>query len=200
MFPVTAPSPEWYKELEDDHLSLPTPQIQPHVSSQTRHTPQSRLPMRQPLRAHPPPPTIPQRVQSPLSPRLSAPTLPLPQQKKKGVTLESATIDKSKLQTVEAVVEKYRKLKTVGNASALAVKLAKESFFGERVLIRCTVYGARDEPALPTAELSQLKQAIFNLFPQFWQSPTQFEPVWNNCTTSINQSCKSLRSKVSVNF
>jgi hypothetical protein len=125
--------------------------------------------------------------------------LPFPQQqKKKGVALESAAIDKSKLQTVEAVVEKYRKLKTVGSAGALAVKLAKESFFGEGVLTRCTVYGARDKPALPTAELSQLKQAMFNLFPQFWQSPTQFEPVWNNCTTSINQSCKSLRSKVSV--
>ena len=67
---------------------------------------------------------------------------------------------------VATVVEKYRKLKTTGSAGALAVKLAKVSFFGKGVLARCTVYRARDKPVLPRSELSQLKQAKFNLFPQ----------------------------------
>ena len=73
---------------------------------------------------------------------------------KKAITLESASIDKSTLQPLEAMVERYKKLKTVGNAGALAVKLAKESIFGEEVLTKCTVYGARDKSGLPTAELT----------------------------------------------
>ena len=51
--------------------------------------------------------------------------LPLPIQKKKGITLESTSIDTSTLQPLEAVVERYKKLKTVRNAGALTVKLAK---------------------------------------------------------------------------
>ena len=94
-------------------------------------------------------------------------------------------------------MERYKKLKTVGNAGALAVKLAKESIFGEEVLTKCTVYGARDKPGLPIAELTRLKQAMFNLFSQFWQSPMQFEPVWNACLTSM-QCSKDLRNKVSL--
>ena len=210
LFPVTAPSPEWYRECADDYLSpfpshppqsrsqvallRPTPQIQPDFSSHAPVTPRSHLPMQQPLRANQAPPsTTSQHIQS-----LTAPTLPLPLQKNKGITLESAAIDKSTLQPVAVVVEKYKKLKTVGSAGTLAVKLARECFFGEDVLAKCTVYGARDKPALPSAELAQLKQAMFNLFPQFWQSPIQFEPVWNACVISINQCNKGLRSKVSL--
>ena len=85
---------------------------------------------------------------------------------KKAITLESASIDKSTFQPLEAVVERYKKLKTVGNAGAMAVKLAKESIFGE-VLTKCTVYGARDKPGLPTDELTQLKQAMFNYSSSF---------------------------------
>ena len=127
---------------------------------------------------------------------VTAPTLPLPL-KRKAVVLESAAINKSTLQPVESVMEKYRKLKTVGSAGTLAVKLAKESFFGEEVLVRCTVYGAREQPGLPIEELNQLKQTIFNQFPQFWRSPMQFETVWNSCIVSINQCSKNLRKKVS---
>lgn len=182
LFPVTAPSPEWYRECADDYLP-PFPDFSSHAPV----TPRSHLPMQQPLRANQAPPsTTSQHIQS-----LTAPTLPLPLQKNKGITLESAAIDKSTLQPVAVVVEK-------GSAGTLAVKLARECFFGEDVLAKCTVYGARDKPALPSAELAQLKQAMFNLFPQFWQSPIQFEPVWNACVISINQCNKGLRSKVSL--
>ena len=167
LFPTTAPSPEWYKGTDDEDLSLPhqshpqvplqpqTPQIQPTISLQPPATPQSHLPMHQPQPAQLQPPPTTQPIQTPVSPLglVTAPTLPLPL-KRKAVVLESAAINKSTLQPVESVMEKYRKLKTVGSAGTLAVKLAKESFFGEEVLARCTVYGAREQPGLPIEELN----------------------------------------------
>ena len=84
---------------------------------------------------------------------LTASTLPLPIQNK-GITLKSASIDKSTLQSLAAVEERCKKVKTVWKAGALAVKLAKESIFGEEVQTKCTVYGARDKAGLPTAELT----------------------------------------------
>ena len=145
LFFATAPSPEWYKEYENDippqfsslphqsqvALPPPTPQIQPDIAPVTPHS--QPVPMLQPSCTHPPPPTTSQQIQSPLSPlgHLTAPTLQLPIQKKKSITLESASIDKLTLQSLEAVVERFKKLKTVGNAGALAVNLAKESIFGE---------------------------------------------------------------------
>ena len=60
----------------------------------------------------------------------------------------------------------------------LGVKLAKEAFFGEDVLARCTVSGYRDLPALPLLELNGLKQALFNQFPNYWHTPEEFERVW----------------------
>ena len=69
---------------------------------------------------------------------IAAPILP---KKTKGIALESMAINEAKLLPVETVVEKYKKLKTVGN---VVVKLAKDSYFGEEVLARCIVYGARE--------------------------------------------------------
>ena len=115
LFPVTAPSPEWYRECADDYLSpfqSHPPQsrsqvAQPDYSSHAPATPRSHLPMQQPLHANQaPPPTTYQHIQS----SLTAPTLPLPLQKKKGITLESAAIDTSTLQPVAVVVYKYKKL------------------------------------------------------------------------------------------
>ena len=97
----------------------------------------------------------------------AAPAAQAPQQKK-AKALQSDVIPKAKLVSVETVMEKYPKLKTIGNSGALAVKLARESVFGEEVLVQCTVFGARDLPDLPTEELGQLKQALFAQFPQFW--------------------------------
>ena len=196
LFPVTAPSPEWYKGIEDDNLPIHYPQ--PPSTPQHRMGPVAALgippstpqndPMRQPLRGHPQPPSTPKHLMGPVA----APAIPLPP-KSKGTALESSIIDKAKLSPVETVVEKYKKLITVGNAGALAVKLAKESYFGEEVLAKCTVYGAREHPGLPTAELAELKQTMLRLFPQFWATPAQFETVWNTCITSINQCNKRLR-------
>ena len=94
-----------------------------------------------------------------------------------GEVLDSVSIDKSKLLPVDVVVAKYPKLRVVGKASRLAVKLAKESVFGEEVMRQCTIFGTRQLPGLPREELFQLKKAAFNQFPQFWSHPAQFESV-----------------------
>ena len=46
----------------------------------------------------------------------------------------------------------------------LAVKLVRESFFGTEVMQQCTVMGHSAYPALPNAELNELKQILFSLF------------------------------------
>ena len=75
---------------------------------------------------------------------MPAPILALPLNKMKGPALKSAAINKANLLSVETIVEKYKSLKTVGTAGSLAVKLARESFFGQEVLARCTVYGHKE--------------------------------------------------------
>ena len=53
--------------------------------------------------------------------------------------LPSSSIDKSSLMPVEHVNRKYLKLKGESKAGKLAVKLAKEASFGDKVLVQCTV-------------------------------------------------------------
>jgi hypothetical protein len=77
----------------------------------------------------------------------------------------------------------------------LATKLAKEAFFGDDVLVQCTVSGKRDYQGLPVEEFMQLKHAVHMQFPQYWNSPQEFEPLWTKCKASIGQACKQLRSK-----
>ena len=108
-------------------------------------------------------------------------------------TLLSSVIEKSKLLPCDTVLDRYSKLKNESRIGTLAVKLAREVFFRKRILRKCTVAGCRDLPALPTKELSDLKQLIFRQFPAYWNSPATFEPLWTNCVSSINQCCKVLR-------
>lgn len=108
--------------------------------------------------------------------------------------LSSSAIEKQKLSDPDAIIAKYDAYRTPSRVPTLAQKLAKSAYFGESVLKRCTVMGFRDYPALPPTELSDLKQKIFSLFPQFWANPVEFEPTWGACTESIGQLCKRLRS------
>ena len=72
--------------------------------------------------------------------------------------------------------------------------LRRPAFFGDDVLIQCTVSGERDYPGLPVEELMQLKHAVYMQFPQYWNSPQEFEPLWTKCKAAIGQACKRLRS------
>ena len=122
--------------------------------------------------------------------------LPLPAPLCDTDTLPSEGIPKDKLATPQAVLQKYRKLRGDALAGSLAVKLARESYFGQEVMQKCTVRGNRGLPGLPYTELCQLKQTVFSVFLQYWPNPVEFEPVWVKCSTAIGQACKAIRCKL----
>ena len=130
------------------------------------------------------------RVHSQMRPStLCTPTcLPIQTTSNKVSVSPSEIINKGALLPVDVVLKKYPKLKGSSRAGELALKHAMEAFFGEEVLIKCTVKGCRNLPALPCRELQQLKQVVFSRVPQFWSNPADFDQdVW--------ASCKGLRSR-----
>ena len=92
----------------------------------------------------------------------------------------------------DLVVEKYYKLKIPSKMSTLAVKLARESFFGDELMAKCTVKGTREFGPLPEAELLKLKWFLSQLFPIY--AKHDFEEAWKSCVNSIGQACKNLRT------
>ena len=114
------------------------------------------------------------------------------------VKLPSSVINKGQLLQATTVFRKYPGLVYESKIGTLATKLAKEAFFGDDVLVQCTVAGERDHPGLPEEKLMQLKHAIFMQFPRLWNSPQEFEPLWKKCQASIGQVCKRLRINAKV--
>ena len=119
----------------------------------------------------------------PIAPRQSTANLP------------PNAVDRSKLASPAQTLHRYPKLHTEGKASVLAVKLARESYFGETTMQQCTVMGCGKYPALPSTELNNLKQTIFSLFPRYWSNPVLFEAVWKECAEAIGQACKRIRAE-----
>ena len=91
----------------------------------------------------------------------------------------------------DQVVEKYKQWKTPSGMSRLAVKLARESYFGENVLGMCTPQGRSEQDKLPREPLLDLKLYLVRLFPTL--NNAEFEGYWKVCLTSIGQACKSIR-------
>ena len=115
--------------------------------------------------------------------------------KTKNQDLSAAQINKAQLVPASDVINKYPNLQKENIIGKLAVKLAKESFFGDSVLVKCTVMGCNSHPALPLKELNELKRTIFSLFPTYWANPVEFESeLWTQCVNSIGQLCKRLRA------
>ena len=112
--------------------------------------------------------------------------------------LPSSAINKQKLVTVNDVIMKHPKLRCSSKVGTLAVKLAKDAFFGEDVMAQCTVAGERDLPGLPSKELQQLKNALFMQFPDYWRAPQEFEPLWKEATAAIGQACKRVRRSKNI--
>ena len=105
------------------------PQPQSYITEQPPPTPHShQTTQRQPGHM-----AFGQHIRVPLSPVRStaAPAAQAPQQKK-AKALQSDVIPKAKFVSVETVMEKYPKLKRIGNSGALTVKLARESVFGRK--------------------------------------------------------------------
>ena len=66
-------------------------------------------------------------------------------------------IDYEKLSSPEEIVNKHSKLLKVSKIPTLAVKLAKGSFFGNNIMVSCTVRGLGSYHALPQGQLKKLK-------------------------------------------
>ena len=107
--------------------------------------------------------------------------------------LLSSEINKVDLVATDVLFQHHRNLKGESRAGTLAVKLAREVYFGSQVMSKCTMSGCWDLPGLPTAELGELKQTLFLQFPEFWKNPVEFEALWSKCVEAINQSCKKIR-------
>ena len=105
----------------------------------------------------------------------------------------SSMIDTSKLHNITQTVASYHKLHVESKAPTLAVKLARECYFGESVMKLCTPMGFRDEPGLPLNELWELKKTVFNIFPKFWACPVEFEPLWTSCIDALGHACRRLK-------
>ena len=72
----------------------------------------------------------------------------------------------------------------------LACRLAQEAVFGIEVMKRCTPYVTKLLTGLPILEILEIKKEIFNLIPQYWGNPAEFEATWKTCVDAIQQCCK----------
>ena len=108
--------------------------------------------------------------------------------------LPSSEICKNKLRSVQEVLAENVKLQTESLAGTLCQKLAKEAIFGKDVMKKCTPAGSREYPALPQAELYELKKIMYSQFPRFNSCPGAFESVWKKCMVAVEQACKRLRN------
>ena len=121
LFSPKVMSPEWYRDVESPAT------YHPSAAADVIHLSESQPPILPPDQ-----PILPPNQ----SPHATTPEL----QKKQSTTVDSSIINKTNLLPVNAVIAKYPKLKNVGKAGPLAVKLARESFFGDDVLVKCTVH------------------------------------------------------------
>ena len=113
--------------------------------------------------------------------------------------LPSSEIDHTELSPVEDVLQKnFKLLGKDGQVGKVACILAADCVFGISVMVKCTVHGQRDRPALPFAELKELKNILFKQFPKYWASPQQFEHLWVTSIHAINHRCARLRRQSNV--
>ena len=96
----------------------------------------------------------------------------------------SDVIDKRELRSIDAVLIGYTI--TESTAPRIAQFVAREAFFGESILVRCTPQGTQGVPALPRRELAQLKKFMFTKLAGYQGN---FETLWRKCM-SIEQACK----------
>ncbi len=94
---------------------------------------------------------------------------------------------------IEVVLQQNSNLKKESCAGKLACRIAREAVFGTEVMKKCTPFGSKSLPVLPQTERLEIKKAIFNIFPQYWGNPLEFEGLWKTCVESIQQCCKRLR-------
>lgn len=96
--------------------------------------------------------------------------------------------NQSTLKSPAGVIEDNQKLllSTI-KAGRLAVKLARESYFGEEVLKESTV------SSLPKEKLKEIKARLYEVYR--FNNLVEFEPLWQKCLISIGKACQALRAK-----
>ena len=107
---------------------------------------------------------------------------------------------KINLKDPQTVIKNSNHLCTEKTISRLALKLAHKSYFGQKILFKCTVMGEQGLPGLPRAELSSLKTVLFQQLPKYWKEKNQFESVWNTCVAAINGACRRERYKINPQY
>ena len=100
-----------------------------------------------------------------------------------------------KLISIAEVIGKYPKLLSKDKASRLAIKMARESVFGNETMRCSTVRGTQDLPALNSDGMDAIRNALFSRLPISWSSLAEFDDLWKCCAAAVGQSCKSLRKK-----
>ena len=105
-------------------------------------------------------------------------------------------INQQELITPQDVLEKYPKLAKKSKITTLAVRLAKEAFFGREHMSYCTYKGVGSLPALPDTEVNKLKAFLHTLcIPQIVTSNVEFEGIYRACVEAVGQACKELRKQ-----
>lgn len=166
---------------EEEHTSTPTRWHRPLVPPSTCTTEALAVPLTStplippPSNAFVPPPstpilphappsapqtdTLPTSVATSSSPIIHEPFPAKPPSSTKA--LPSSEINRTKLLPINEALSRYSTLIYGSKVRTLATKLAKECIFGDDVLVRCTVAGSRCFPALPVAELNELKKIVY---------------------------------------
>ena len=151
--------------------------------------------------AEPAPPAVTQPVD--LQPARQPQVIPVSSSDDK-IYLPSTAIDKSQLRDVKVVAEAHKHLQNKEKAPTLCQLLARECFFGKNVMIRCTAGGKGSKGSsaadantfgLPRDEMNALKRTMVDLLPQYKDCPEEFEPVWDDCVTSLGSACRRFRNK-----
>ena len=94
----------------------------------------------------------------------------------------------------QEVVMKYPTLLSASKIPTLAVRLAKEAYFGKYVMSFCTFRGIGSCHALPETEVKQMKGFLYQLcVPKYVTSKIEFECLYKKCVESVGQSCSYLR-------
>lgn len=98
--------------------------------------------------------------------------------------------------TPTQVVLKYKALQVPSKFPKLAVKLAREAYFGENMMNSCTVRGTRGQKPLPADGLESMKSFLRCLsVPKIFTTQVDFEECWKACLISVGQACKNSRLK-----
>ena len=90
-------------------------------------------------------------------------------------------------------MDKYDKYMTADFCGRVAIKLARNTYFGETVLAASTVTGHSNTRPLDPLKLKEMKAALRTRFQE--TSPTEFEMIWTRCVESVARACNYARKK-----